>query len=43
MEPKRRHDQGDGEDYRVPATIDDAAVLDEIEAALQGIGHAGAG
>ena len=31
----------DGEEYRVPATIDDATVLDEIEAALQGIGHAG--
>ncbi|MCH8139032.1 MAG: AMP-binding protein [Proteobacteria bacterium] len=33
----------DGEEYRVPATIDDPAVLDEIGAALQGIGHAGAG
>ena len=33
----------DGEEYRIPATIDDPAVLDEIDAALQGIGHAGAG
>ncbi len=28
----------DGEEYRMPATIDDPAVLDEIDAALQGIG-----
>ncbi|MCH9053440.1 MAG: propionyl-CoA synthetase, partial [Proteobacteria bacterium] len=31
----------DGEDYRMPATIDDPAVLDEIREALKGIGYAG--
>ena len=31
----------DGEDYRMPATIDDPAVLDEIKEALKGIGYAG--
>ena len=31
----------DGEDYRLPATIDDPAILDEIKLALQGIGYAG--
>ncbi len=31
----------DGEDYRMPATIDDPAILDEIEQALKGIGYAG--
>ena len=31
----------DGEDYRMPATIDDPAVLDEIKQALKGIGYAG--
>jgi propionyl-CoA synthetase len=30
----------DGEDYRVPATIDDPIILDEIEEALRGIGYA---
>ena len=29
----------DGEDYRVPATIDDPAILDEIEAALGRVGY----
>jgi propionyl-CoA synthetase len=32
----------DRRDYKVPATIDDAAILDEIEAALQRLGYAGA-
>ena len=31
----------DSEDYRLPATIDDPAILDEIKLALQGIGYAG--
>ena len=31
----------DGEDYRLPATIDDPAILDEIKLALRGIGYAG--
>ena len=31
----------DNEDFRMPATIDDPAVLDEIRTALQGIGMAG--
>jgi propionyl-CoA synthetase len=31
----------DGSDYTVPATIDDPAILDEIEAALQRLGYAG--
>jgi propionyl-CoA synthetase len=30
----------DGEDYRMPATIDDPAILGEIEEALKGIGYA---
>ena len=30
----------DGQEYRVPATIDDPAILDEIRAALTGIGYA---
>ncbi len=30
----------DGDDYAIPATIDDPAILDEIHAALQGIGLA---
>jgi propionyl-CoA synthetase len=30
----------DAEDYTMPATIDDPAILDEIEAALQAIGYA---
>ncbi len=30
----------DSEDYRMPATIEDAAVLDEISEALKGIGYA---
>ena len=29
----------DSEDYRVPATIDDPAILDEMHEALQGIGY----
>ena len=31
----------DGEDYRLPATIDDPAILDEIKESLKGIGYAG--
>ena len=31
----------DGETFKVPATIDDPAILDEIRAALRGIGYAG--
>ncbi|MEM6577445.1 MAG: propionate-CoA ligase PrpE [Pseudomonadota bacterium] len=31
----------DGEDYKMPATIDDPAILDEIGEALRGIGYAG--
>ena len=31
----------DSEDYKVPATIDDPAILDEITGALQGMGYAG--
>ncbi len=31
----------DGEDHRVPATIDDPAILGEIEEALKSIGYAG--
>jgi propionyl-CoA synthetase len=30
----------DGEDYKMPATIDDPAILGEIEEALKGIGYA---
>jgi len=30
----------DNEDYKMPATIDDPAILDEIETALEGIGYA---
>ncbi|TNF19553.1 MAG: propionyl-CoA synthetase [Rhodobacteraceae bacterium] len=30
----------DGEDYKMPATIDDPAILDEIKTALQTIGYA---
>ena len=30
----------DSEDYRMPATIDDPVILDEIEQALKGIGYA---
>ncbi len=33
----------DGEDYKMPATIDDPAILDEITVALKGIGYPGAG
>ena len=29
----------DGEQYRVPATIDDPTILDEIATALRGIGY----
>ena len=32
----------DGEDFKMPATIDDPAILDEIKVALQGMGYAGA-
>ena len=32
----------DGESFKMPATIDDPAILDEIRAALQTIGYAGA-
>ncbi len=32
----------DREDYRMPATIDDPVILDEIEVALEGLGLAGA-
>ena len=31
----------DQEDYKMPATIDDPVILDEIEAALKTIGLAG--
>ena len=30
----------DGQEYRVPATIDDPAILDEIEQSLKSIGYA---
>ncbi len=30
----------DAEDFKMPATIDDPAILDEIKAALQGLGYA---
>jgi propionyl-CoA synthetase len=30
----------DGQDYKMPATIDDPAILDEIRVALQGLGLA---
>jgi propionyl-CoA synthetase len=29
----------DGEDYKMPATIDDPAILDEIAVALKGLGY----
>ncbi len=32
----------DNEEYKIPATIDDPAILDEINEALEGIGYAGA-
>ncbi|MEC7965276.1 MAG: propionyl-CoA synthetase, partial [Pseudomonadota bacterium] len=32
----------DGKDYKMPATIDDPAILDEIKTALQGLGYASA-
>lgn len=32
----------DGEDFKMPATIDDPAILDEIRKALQTLGYAGA-
>ena len=31
----------DNETYKMPATIDDPAILDEIESALKDIGYAG--
>ncbi|MEM8577975.1 MAG: propionyl-CoA synthetase, partial [Pseudomonadota bacterium] len=31
----------DGEDFKMPATIDDPAILDEVRGALQTIGYAG--
>jgi len=30
----------DSEDYKMPATIDDPVILDEISDALKGIGYA---
>jgi len=30
----------DGKEFKMPATIDDPAILDEIKVALQGIGFA---
>jgi propionyl-CoA synthetase len=30
----------DGQEYRMPATIDDPAILDEIQASLKVIGYA---
>ncbi|MCB1314065.1 MAG: propionyl-CoA synthetase, partial [Sedimentitalea sp.] len=30
----------DGKEFKMPATIDDPAILDEIRSALQGIGYA---
>jgi propionyl-CoA synthetase len=33
----------DGDEYTTPATIDDPAILEEITAALERIGYAGAG
>ena len=30
----------DSQEYKVPATIDDPAILDEIEAALKHLGYA---
>jgi propionyl-CoA synthetase len=30
----------DSEDFKMPATIDDPAILDEIKVALQGMGYA---
>src|SRR6185436_10006929 len=32
----------DGEEYTIPATIDDPAILEEIEGALRGVGYAAA-
>jgi propionyl-CoA synthetase len=32
----------DNKDYKVPATIDDPTILNEMEEALKGIGYAGA-
>jgi propionyl-CoA synthetase len=32
----------DNEEYKMPATIDDPAVLNEMDEALQGIGYASA-
>ncbi|MBT3306026.1 MAG: propionyl-CoA synthetase, partial [Alphaproteobacteria bacterium] len=32
----------DNEDFKIPATIDDPVILDEIRSALEGIGYAGA-
>jgi propionyl-CoA synthetase len=33
----------DGEDFKMPATIDDPAILDEIATALNGIGYPAGG
>jgi propionyl-CoA synthetase len=33
----------DGEDYKMPATIDDPAILGEIADTLKGAGYAGGG
>ena len=32
----------DGEEYQMPATIDDPAILDEMQEALRGAGYAAA-
>ena len=33
----------DGEEYKMPATIDDPVILDEITEALRGLGYAAPG
>ena len=32
-----------GQDYKMPATIDDPVILDEITVALKGVGYPGSG
>jgi len=32
----------DNEEFKLPATIDDPVILDEIREALEGVGYAGA-
>ena len=39
---RRQIEIADGQDYRMPATIDDPTILDEITQALQSLGLAGA-